>query len=310
MEKLSMGWLADNPDFRDYTSETPEVKQLLQSVSAFPKRATKAKAGALTADAAPLALPATIDLRAFCSPIEDQGGIGSCTANAGAGLLEYFERKAFGSHVEASRLFLYKATRNLLHWSGDTGAYLRTTMKAMAMVGACPEEYWPYSDSMVVPVGSSVAPFDMEPTSFCYALGENYKATTYYRLDPLGTPYPTVLANIKNHLTAGLPSMFGFTVYQSYSTAGANQGKFPFPSINERVVGGHAVVAVGYNDTMVISNPLGGPTTTGALLVRNSWGTSWGTAGYGWIPYEYVLRGLASDFWSLIKADYINTGNF
>ena len=310
MEKLAMGWLADSPDFRDFTAETPEVKALLQNVSALSKRVSKTKGSAASTVDAPVSLPVIVDLRAFCSPIEDQGGIGSCTANAGVGMLEYFERKAFGNHVDASRLFLYKTTRNLLHWSGDTGAYLRTTMKAMAMVGVCPEDYWSYSDSMVVPMGSSVAPFDMEPSAFCYALGENYKAATYYRLDPLGTPFPNVLANIKNYLAAGLPSMFGFTVYQSYSTAGANQGKFPFPAITERVMGGHAVVAVGYNDNMVITNPLGGPTTTGAFLIRNSWGTSWGTAGYGWIPYEYVLKGIATDFWSLIKADYINTGNF
>jgi C1A family cysteine protease len=307
MEKLGMGWLSDNPDFRDFTINSPEVQSLVSEVKAMKK--VKSSGTKAVAAAAP-ALPAIVDLRPFCTPIEDQGGIGSCTANAGVGLLEYFQKRATGSHVEGSRLFLYKTTRNLLHWSGDTGAYLRTTMKAMALCGVCPEEYWPYSDSPVVPPNASVAPFDQEPPAFCYALADNFEAITYYRLDPLGTPLPTVLANVKNYIAAGLPSMFGFTVYQSYSSAGANQGKFPFPKAGEKVVGGHAVVAVGFDDNMVINHPAGGSSTTGALLIRNSWGSAWGMAGYGWIPYEYVLRGIASDFWSLINSEYVNTGNF
>jgi C1A family cysteine protease len=88
------------------------------------------------------ASPASTDLRAWCSPIENQGSLGSCTANAGVGVVEYFERRAFGKHINASRLFLYKVTRNLLHLTGDTGAYLRSTMGALALFGVLPEEYW------------------------------------------------------------------------------------------------------------------------------------------------------------------------
>ena len=76
-------------------------------------------------------LPDSVDLKEWCSPIEDQGELGSCTAQAGVALVEYFERRAFGKHLDASRLFLYKATRNMLHWTGDTGAFLRTTMGAI-----------------------------------------------------------------------------------------------------------------------------------------------------------------------------------
>ena len=104
--------------------------------------------------------------------------------------------------------------------------------------------------------------------------------------------------------------MFGFTVYSSYTQAGTT-GKIPFPTPKEKIVGGHAIVAVGYDDKMKIKNTNQGATeTTGAFLIRNSWGTGWGAAGYGWLPYQYVLSGLAEDWWSLIKADWVNTGVF
>ena len=184
----SMGWRRDLPDYRDYTPDTQPVKQVL----------TKSEGLALAKRAA----PASVDLREWCSPIEDQGDLGSCTANAGVGLVEYFERRAFGHHLDASRLFLYKVTRNLLGWVGDQGAYLRDTMKALVLAGVPPEQYWPYD----------IAAFDDEPSAFCYAFAQSYKAIVYYRLDPTGTATAQVLKSVKQNLAAGLPSMFGFTV--------------------------------------------------------------------------------------------------
>lgn len=313
MTEFAMGWLADRPDLRDLTVDSPEIQTLLKKADDLQKLSAKPasrKKSAATAEDAPLTLPAVVDLRAGCPPVENQGAIGSCTANAGVALLEYFERKAFGKHLDASRLFLYKSTRNLLHWTGDTGAYLRATMKAMAVFGVCPEEYWPYSDATTSAAGTQPPPFDQEPPAFCYAFADNFRATTYYRLDPPGATPAAILANVKTYLAGGLPCMFGFTVYASYSQATTNGGRLPFPAPRERVVGGHAVVAVGYDDSISIPNTTGGPTTTGALLIRNSWGTGWGTSGYGYLPYEYILRSQATDFWSLIKAEYLDTGQF
>ena len=295
----AMGWLPDYPDIRDVTFQSERVPSKLQALGQPSVKQMLAKVGATTS--APAALPASVDLRPWCSPMEDQQTIGSCTAHAGVGLVEYFERRAFGKHLDASRLFLYKVTRNLLKWTGDTGAFLRSTMYALTLFGVPPEEYYPYN----------IADFDKEPSAFCYAFGQSYQAISYYRLDPPGTTRSNLLTQIKTYLANGLPSMFGFTVYSSISQANTNGGKIPYPTPGERVLGGHAIDAVGYDDNLKIKNTnAGGIETTGALLIRNSWGTGWGSAGYGWLPYKYVLDGLATDWWSLIKSEWIDTGQF
>jgi C1A family cysteine protease len=285
MTEKGLGWLPELPSIKDFTPGHQAVMPLLEKADvAAPEK---------------VSTPGSVDLRQWFSDVEDQGSLGSCTANAGVGLVEYFERKAFGNHIDASRLFLYKATRNLMQVKGDTGAYLRTTMGALALFGVPPEEYWPYN----------IAKFDAEPPPFCYAFGQSYQAITFYRLDPPETAKDALLDRIKANLVANLPSMFGFTVYSSYSQADTT-GEIPFPTKGEKIVGGHAIVAVGYDDNKKVTNRNGGDETTGALLFRNSWGPDWGDGGYGWLPYKYVLEGLAEDWWSLIKGEWIDTGEF
>lgn len=278
--KKGMGWMRDLPDYRDLLVDSPKIQEIRDQSQKLKKTAKS--------------IPAAVDLRPWCSPIEDQEDLGSCTANAGVGILEYFQRRAFGKHLDGSRLFLYKVTRNLLGWTGDQGAFLRTTMKAMVLFGVPPESYWPYQ----------LKDFEKEPPAFCYAFAQGYQTTRYYRLDPPGQGTDKTLAAVRKNLAAGLPAMFGFTVYSSIPPAGDGKGEIPFPGPGDGVEGGHAVVTVGYDDKKKIGK------NTGALLIRNSWGTDWGAAGYGWLPYAYVEAGLAVDFWSLVDAGFIDTELF
>jgi C1A family cysteine protease len=298
--RLGLGWLPDYPDFRDLTVEHDSVSLRMKGMGqtdSVKKMLGKTGVSKLTKTT----LPTSVSLVQWFSPIEDQGELGSCTANAGVGMIEYFERRAFGKHTDASRLFLYKATRNLMHQTGDTGAFLRTAMGAMVLFGLPPEEYWPYN----------IADFDTEPSAFCYSFAQNYQSISYYRLDPPGTKGADLLRQIKENLAAGLPSMFGFTVYSSIEQADASGGKIPYPTKGDKIVGGHAIVVAGYDDKMKIKNTIAGAKeTTGAFLIRNSWGTGWGDNGYGWLPYDYVLKGLADDWWSLLKNEWVDSGNF
>ena len=275
-----MGWEHDLPDIRDKHPGTGEVGDILKQ--SRPLRAAQKSP------------PAKVDLSQWCSPVEDQGNLGSCTANAGVGLMEYYQRRAFGQFLDGSRLFLYKATRELLGWTGDQGAYLRTTMKSMVLFGVPPESTWPYD----------ISRFDEEPSAFCFAYGQSYRAMKYYRLDPAGTTPAALLNAIKNSIAGGLPLMFGFTVYSSIPGIGAGTGDIPFPAATDKVEGGHAIVAIGYDDKRKIGS------TTGALKIRNSWGAAWGEDGYGWLPYAYVERELADDFWSMVDAGFVKSALF
>ncbi len=293
-----MGWMRDLPDFRDLTVNSENVPSRVKRAGR--EDSVKDLLTAAGAAKTPKRLSKHVDLRQWCSPIVDQGNLGSCTANAGAGLYEYFENKAYGTYTRVSRLFLYKVTRNLMHAKGDTGAYLRTMMGALVLFGTPPEEYWDYQ----------AASFEDEPGAFCYAFAQTFQALEYYRLDPPATATDELLTRIKTNLNACLPSVFGFSVFSSISQA-AKTGKIPFPLKSEKIMSGHAIMAVGYDDTIEVENSSPGATpTVGALLIRNSWGTDWGMEGYAWLPYEYVLQGLAVDWWSLIKGEWVDTKQF
>ena len=285
-DPVGTGWLPPMPDLRDYTENHIEITAFNQKL-----KMSKGK----------LKLPTSVDLRQWCSPVENQGSLGSCTANAAIGVVEYFENRAFGKFLDGSRLFLYKTTRNLMQETGDTGAWLRNAMGALVLCGVPDEKYWPYK----------VEDFDKEPGSFVYSIADDYRSLKYFCHDSIGSNIAgsAVLDSVKKYLSTGIPSMFGFWGFGSFDNTSI-PGGIPYPCPAEQAQWGHAIAAVGYDDNKKIKNTKCNKETKGALLIRNSWGESWGEKGYGWMPYEYVLNKLASDFWSILEMEWIDSGQF
>ncbi|AMY09266.1 Papain family cysteine protease [Luteitalea pratensis] len=281
---MKSGWIPDPPDPRDYTVDHRVVRPFVESLGIAEPSA---------------ALPDAVDLRAFFPPVIDQNPLNSCTAATAAAIMSYFQRKAHDRQIEPSVLFLYKVTRNLLGLRGDSGALLRTSMHALRLFGVLPEQRWPYDPALV----------DVEPDTFHYLFAANYKAKAYYRLDTSGVDGEALLARLRTNLAAQLPAMFGLFAFPSLAFAAAT-GAVPYPARGERPTLSHALVAVGYDDGKEVRNPIDGVTRRGALRVRNSWGPQWGEAGYGWLPYAYILNGLTSDWWSVVEADFVDEGQF
>lgn len=219
------------------------------------------------------ALPSSVDLRPSFTVAYDQGQLGSCTANAIGAMIEYTLGKQKFSVFMPSRLFIYYNERMLEGTIGqDSGAMLRTGMKVINKFGACSEVTSPYV----------ISRFKRKPSQKAYTEGLKHIAIEYMRVDQ------TKLA-LQSCLAEGLPVVFGFAVYRSFESAEvARTGVVPMPNPGESMLGGHAVVLVGYDDRLE------------RYLVRNSWGTAWGQQGYFWMPYEYVHNpNLAADFWTL-----------
>jgi C1A family cysteine protease len=227
----------------------------------------------------PDSIPAAIDLRSYCSPVFDQGDLGSCTANALCGALEYLENKdrdlELNGFASLSRLFLYFNERVVEGDVGqDNGAQLRDGIKVLASTGICDEGSWPYR----------VEAFAQPPSQAAYEQALSRKITAYAAVNQ-------DINSIKHALASGYPIAFGFQVYDSFeSPEVAASGIVPFPQPTEYCQGGHAVLMVGYDDSKQM------------VLVRNSWGADWAQGGYFWMPYTYVTNpNLASDLWVITK---------
>jgi C1A family cysteine protease len=245
------GWRPDLPDARDHLFAAPP--QTL------------------------VGLPRKVDLRDQCpKEVYDQGQLGSCTANAIAAAFEFDLLKQHAHDFMPSRLFIYYNERAIEGTvDSDSGAMIRDGIKIVAKQGVCPETELPYD----------VSTFTEKPSDACYAEAQHHRVSSYQRIQ-------RTLSQFKGCLAGGHPFVFGFSVYESFEGAEvARTGVVPMPdTAKESLLGGHAVLAVGYDDAEQ------------RFLVRNSWGDGWGMGGYFTMPYAYLTeRSLSADFWAVLQ---------
>ncbi len=297
-------WTPEPADSRDHGPQTPAVKALLE----------RRRAGAAKKQVKPPPIPKRMDLREWCPTPKLQGNFNTCAAHVVAALVDYFERRSFGSSVTPSRRFLFRVAKNLAEAKGSpqNGIYIRQAMGALKMIGTPPEKFFPYPD---IADPAAAATFDEEPSAFCYALAGDYRAVTYYRLDTQdaegkGAAKPEeILEMIKRHLAANIPTTLGFPLYADIIKGSMTNGELPYPPSGDQKLGSHAITVVGYDDDKTFTSATD-KSEKGALLILNSWGEKWGESGFGWLSYKYVLAGDCSDVWTLLQAEWTDCGPF
>jgi C1A family cysteine protease len=256
----SFGWRPDYPDHRDliYSAPLAVLRQL----------------------------PPSADLRGQCPAVYDQGRIGSCTANAIGGAIHFDRMKESQSpDFVPSRLFIYYNERAMEHSVPyDAGAQIRDGIKTVNKLGVCPEDEWAYSDDGFPKNEGDPfepgAPAAQKPPDQAYKDALGYQVTRYLRLNQ-------TLPQLRGCLADGYPFVFGFSVFENFFGAdGKPQTEIPMPAGGR--IGGHAVLAVGYDDA------------SSKFIVRNSWGPDVHDHGYFYMPYAYVTEPtLTNDIWTV-----------
>jgi|SRR5215813_1546880 len=228
------------------------------------------------------ALPKRVDLRPKCAPVWNQGAIGTCTAHAVAAAFAYEQRIQKMRVIQPSRLFIFYNERALAGQLDRTPVlYLRDALKAVAKHGVCHESLWPYTEDP--------KKVKAKPPPDAFASAAKKRIFEYHRIRQ-SRRASMLLMHFKRCLADGSPVVFGIAVYASFETdAVRRSGVMPIPdSKREEFKGGHAVMAVGYDDRRK------------AVLVRNSWGPKWGQDGHFWIPYKLITDSkLVHDFWTI-----------
>ena len=255
------GWTPDIPDHRDH---------IYAAIPAILKK-----------------LPAKVDLRTKLPPVYNQGRIGSCTANAIAAAIQFDRRKSKQKpDFVPSRLFIYYNERAVEgSITTDSGAQIRDGIKQVAKLGVPPETLWAYDDTPALSDGGpwpSGAKPAQKPSASAYTQAAKYQAISYQRL-------PRTLNSFRGVLAEGFPFVFGFSVYENlYGADGKPRATVPLPGPKDQLLGGHAVLAVGYDDAKQV------------FIVRNSWGPKNQDKGYFYMPYAYLTEeGLSDDFWTI-----------
>lgn len=214
-------------------------------------------------------MPVSVNLRDKLPEVFDQLQLGSCVANAVSSNAMFAARNQKRELV-ASRLFVYWNARKLIgETNKDEGCFIRDAFKTISKEGLPPERDWKYDPTKV---------FEM-PHPLVYEVGRKTTAQEYLRLNGRN------LAELKQCLSGGSPFVFGFNVYRSFFSSWTET--MPVPSATEMLLGGHAVLAIGYDDNRQ------------AFLIKNSWGSDWKDGGHFWMPYQFITSTHCDDFWTL-----------
>ncbi len=267
-----LGWRPDVPDPRDYRPQGEELEKVLGRLKRQP------------------AAPKQIDWREYCFGADARPPVAAGASTACVSLLQYFQRRATGEIIEPSASFVDHVARRRLAHTGDGGEQIRATWKAIVRFGVPRVQDWPLDAENN----------GREPDAFVYAAAMKFAGLNYLRLDGCRQSGEAVLDSIKAFLAAGFALVFGFSVLTSLSA----DADIPCATIFDGVRGGRVALAVGYDDRRRVRS------WRGALLISPFWGEAWGESGYGWLPYAYVTAGLAIDFWTLVRPEWLASGEF
>lgn len=214
-----------------------------------------------------LNFPLQVDHTPEMTPVKDQGQLGSCVSFAVSAMKEYQENKeqeeelAKGKRGKSkvydySESWIYWNCKKIDPWPNEEGTSIRYAMKVLQKIGVPTEKAWPYVD--VGDIG--------EPKNWADLIARWALIDSYWRIDNL--------EELKAALIEG-PVPIGVPCFYEIFFVGSD-GYVPYPANPNGIYGGHAICAVGYDDKKQL------------VKFKNSWGTSWGDNGYGYLPYSYI----------------------
>lgn len=215
-------------------------------------------------------LPKKIDYTAKVSPVRDQGDEGTCVSFASvSGMKEYQEMLDYAKFIELSPRFIYSECKKIDGMPNSEGTTLRAAMQVLNKKGVCQEKFWPYQPHQI----------DKAKTGFA-ANAKKFQIKTYARI--------LNLSELRLNLVTFGPCIIGVEVFEGMMTT--KTGIVPMPKKNERVLGGHAICPVGYDDVKKL------------IKFKNSWSDKWGKKGFGFLPYAYIEKYMM-DAWSSVDIE-------
>ena len=236
----------------------------LSQVTAMPKAVAPTLSGPL---------PTSVDLTSQFPPPGNQGGQGSCTAWAVAyALKSMHEGQTRGWSLSTSdHQFSPAYVYNQINGGSDNGSYIGDAMNLMVNQGCCTLQTMPYNQN----------DYTTQPNATQKAEAQNYKEANWAQLTySYGSGSTATVNTIKEYLAGNDGVVLSIPIYYNYWTSGS-----PYFNEDGSYVGGHAICLVGYNDNL--SMPDG---STGAFKFINSWGSGWGSSGFGYVPYSYIIK--------------------